>query len=75
MVDIADTRKIALHEFAPLIVFFHPLVPVSSSMVMGVQKVIWLYIGNLNGIDWIKVEPAFRNLPGDMWAEQSDSEK
>ena len=41
VIDVGDTGEVALHEFFPLSVLDHPLVPVSSSVVMSVGQVIF----------------------------------
>ena len=45
MIHIADTGKVASHEFRPLPVVAHPLVPTLSAMTVRVLEIIGLMLG------------------------------
>ena len=75
MIHVADAGKVASHEFRPLPVVGHPLVPALSAMTVRVLEIIGSMLGQFHFSKRIKVEPSLRDFPRDVWPEQTNREK
>ena len=75
MIHVTDAREIALHEFFPLLIIRHPLVPTLSAVAVRVLHVVLKMLRKLDLIQRIKIEPALGHLPRDVRTEEAHREK
>ena len=75
VIHVTDAREVALHEFLPLLVVGHPLVPALSTMTVRVLEIIGPTLGQFHFIKRIQIEPSLRHFPRDVWPEQTNREK
>ena len=75
VIHVTDAREVALHEFLPLLVVGHPLVPALSTMTVRVLEIIGPMLGQFHFIKRIQIEPSLRHFPRDVRPEQTNREK